>query len=392
VQLHPDGTLVVSATDLVGFLACDHLTTLQLGVAEGLWERPHEREDPEVRLLQERGEAHERAYLERLRAEGRTIVELERPEPRTPDGYREAEARTLAAMRAEAGAIYQAVLFDGRWLGYADFLLRVDRPSDLGDWSYEVADTKLARAVKGGAILQVCVYSERLAQLQGTQPEHVHVVTGDGATSTLRLDDYAAYYRTVRARFEREVFGEADSLRRDPATVGTYPDPVDHCRVCAWFPACMDRRRADDHLSLVAGMSRNATALLGAADVPTLAALGRLEPARTVPELNPRTLERVREQARVQLAGREAGRTELDPLWERIPPRADEPGRGLALLPGPRRSTCSSTSRPTRGSRSTAASTCWASSRSMAANRPTGRSGATPQTRSGRRSGRSWTR
>ena len=360
MQLHRDGTLVVSATDLVGFLECDHLTTLELGAVEGLWERPHEREDPEVRLLQERGEAHERAYLERLRSEGRTVVELERPEPRTPDGYRAAEARTLAAMRAGAGAIYQAVLFDGRWLGYADFLLRVERPSTLGAWSYEVADTKLARAVKGGAVLQVCVYSDRLEQLQGLRPEAVHVVTGDGRTSSLRLADYAAYYRAVRADFEREVFGDGvwpgdgrpaepddgrpeeprrddgpTRPRRDPATAGTYPDPVDHCRVCAWFPDCIDRRRADDHLSLVAGMTRNATAVLTAAGVTTLAELGRLPPETRLGELNPRTLERVREQARVQLEGREAGRTALDPLWERIPPRPDEPGRGLALLPEP---------------------------------------------------------
>jgi uncharacterized protein len=244
-------------------------------------------------------------------------------------------------------AIYQAVLFDGRWLGYADFLPRVATPSELGLWSYEVADTKLARAVKGGAVLQVCVYSDRLAQLQGTRPEHVHVVTGDGSTTTLRLDDYAAYYRTVKARFEREVFGDERSDdgrgegdgpsrgRRDPATAGTYPDPVDHCRVCAWFPVCIDRRRVDDHLSLVAGISRNATALLVAAGVPTLAELGRLAPARTVADLNARTLERIREQARIQLTGREAGRTARDPLWERIRPRPDEPRRGLALLPEP---------------------------------------------------------
>jgi predicted RecB family nuclease len=338
LQRHRDGTIVVSATDLVGFLACDHLTTLELGAASGLWDRPHEREDPEVRLLQERGEAHERAFLDRQRAEGRSVVEIARPEPRDPDGYRAAEAATRDAMRAGTDVVYQATLFDGRWLGYADFLIRVGTPSPvLGDWSYEVADTKLARSVKASALLQVCVYSDRLEQLQGVRPRDVHVVTGDGRTNTLRLNDYAAYYRAVRGRFEREVFGADHATPRDPATAGTYPDPVDHCRVCAWFPVCMDRRRADDHLSLVAGMSRAATAELAADGVPTLAALGRLDASRPVPDLNARTLERLREQARLQLAGRELGRPVEDPLWERIPPRTDEPGRGLALLPEPTR-------------------------------------------------------
>ena len=58
-------------------------------------------------------------------------------------------AETLAAMRAGADVIYQATFFDGRWRGHADFLVRVEVPSDLGPWSYEVWDTKLARHVKG---------------------------------------------------------------------------------------------------------------------------------------------------------------------------------------------------------------------------------------------------
>ena len=58
-------------------------------------------------------------------------------------------------MRAGADVIYQATFFDGRWRGHADFLLRVDTPSDLGAWSYEVADAKLARRVKAAAVLQM---------------------------------------------------------------------------------------------------------------------------------------------------------------------------------------------------------------------------------------------
>jgi uncharacterized protein len=77
-------------------------------------------------------------------------------------------------------------------------------------------------------------------------PEHVHVVTGDGEMHPHRLADYGAYYRMVKRRFEERVFGDEDP----PAT---YPDPVEHCRVCSWYPDCADWRRTDDHLSLVAG-------------------------------------------------------------------------------------------------------------------------------------------
>ena len=143
----PDGTLIVSATDLVGYLACDHLSTLELGRAEERWERPHRAEDLTVRLMQDRGDAHEAAHLEGLRAAGRSIVEIDKTALSTPDQLREAEAATLSAMRAGADVIFQATFFDGHWRGHADFLYRTDRPSPvLGAYSYDIADTKLRAA------------------------------------------------------------------------------------------------------------------------------------------------------------------------------------------------------------------------------------------------------
>jgi predicted RecB family nuclease len=325
VQLVGDD-IVVSATDLVGFLECGHLTTLEIGRVEGLWERPHQRADPEVVLLQERGDAHELAYLDRLRGEGRSVHEGAKEGLTTPDRLRAAEEDTIAAMRRGVDVIYQATLFDGRWRGHADFLLRVDGASDLGDWHYEVADTKLARSVKGSALLQVCVYSDRLEAVQGRRPERIHVVTGDSATHTLRLDEFAAFYRAVKVRFEDRVFGAA---RHAPPS--TYPDPVDHCRVCVWFPTCMSRRRTDDHPSIVAGMTRSATQRLQEAGIPTRGLLAGLDPATRVADMNPRTLDRLRLQARIQVSG-EDDRTLLYELIEPIP---DEPGRGLAQLPEP---------------------------------------------------------
>ena len=326
MQIHGDGTVVVSATDLVGFLECGHLTTLELGRIDNLWEKPHQRLDPEVVLLQERGDAHEAAFLAHLQAEGKSVHIGTKDGLTTPDRLRAAEADTIAAMGRGVDVIYQATLFDGRWRGHADFLLRVAGDSDLGSWHYEVADTKLALSVKGSALLQVCVYSDRLETVQGRRPERIHVVTGDSETHTLRLDDFAAFYRAVKQRFEDRVFG---ATRLDPPV--TYPDPVDHCRVCVWFPTCMDRRRTDDHPSIVAGMTRSATQRLQEADVPTRRRLAVLDPATTVPNLNPRTLDRLRNQARIQVTGED----EKELVFELIEPVPDEPGRGLAALPEP---------------------------------------------------------
>ncbi|MBA4170598.1 MAG: hypothetical protein H0X68_09370, partial [Chloroflexi bacterium] len=99
MQRTKDGTIIVSATDLVGYLACDHLSTLELGRVEGKWERPPRRADPTVQFMQDRGDAHEAAHLAKLRGEGRSVIEIQTDELRTPAQLHAAEAATLDAMR-----------------------------------------------------------------------------------------------------------------------------------------------------------------------------------------------------------------------------------------------------------------------------------------------------
>jgi hypothetical protein len=57
--------------------------------------------------------------------------------------------QTVEAMRSGTDVIVQGALLQGAWSGRADILRRVEVASDLGPWSYEVIDTKLARETKG---------------------------------------------------------------------------------------------------------------------------------------------------------------------------------------------------------------------------------------------------
>ncbi len=56
-----DGRPVYAATDLVGFLACGHLTDLERCALAGLTRRP-ERPDPQLDRIRKRGYEHERRY------------------------------------------------------------------------------------------------------------------------------------------------------------------------------------------------------------------------------------------------------------------------------------------------------------------------------------------
>ena len=305
-----EGGLVHSASDLTGFAACEHLTRLELSAARGEQHRP-KREDPMLDVLSRRGGEHETNHVERLIGLGRSVVSIP-GDAFTRAALEAAEVATVAAMHAGTDVIYQATFFDGRWRGHADFLLRVERSSALGPWSYEVADTKLARHVKAAALLQMCAYSDQLTRVQGVAPEHMHVITGDGEQHPFLVADYAAYYRTIKTRYEELVAGPV---------LATYPDPVDHCGVCRWVDECKGRRRADDHLSLVSGMRRDQSHKLVGVGIGTRAALAAAPVGTTVPGIADASIERLRHQAELQVRGD----GHQPPIYELLPPEPPEP-------------------------------------------------------------------
>ena len=131
--------LLVAPTDLGNFLGCRHLSVLDLGAARGSTKPPF-RYSPMLEDLQKKGMEHEEAYRGWLRDQGLAIVDAAGPDVHA----------IIAEMLAGVDVIYQAALSDDRWAGRADFLRKVPTPSHLGDWSYEVYDTKLARDTPGG--------------------------------------------------------------------------------------------------------------------------------------------------------------------------------------------------------------------------------------------------
>ena len=131
--------------------------------------------------------------------------------------------QTLAAMRAGADVIVQGAFIHDGWGGRTDILKRVEKPSALGAWSYEVIDTKLARRTKGATLLQLCVYSELSSQRQGRVPEYMHVVKpGSGfEPESFRTASFAAYYRWAKRGFARFLDGRIPRTRPTPSPMST---------------------------------------------------------------------------------------------------------------------------------------------------------------------------
>ena len=315
-----NGKIILSASDLMRFQGCMHATALDLEYLGARGNRggagkPGGKlvpiEDTETAaLLQKKGDAHERAYLAEFKSAGTDVAMIETKLA----GLDDQRAMTIAAMKAGKPVIFQAALFGDGWGGYADFLRRVERPSKLGASSYEVEDTKLKRKEAPSHVLQLALYSDLVAEIQGVLPEHIHVKLGTGKLATLRLADYMHYARHLRRRLEAFIAGP------EP----TRPEPCSACSLCRWREHCKTEWDETDSLVLVAGIRKDQRLKLETAGVATL---GQLAQCKTpVPDLKADTHAKLREQAALQHKRRQGG-----PPAFKLRENA-EPGMGLARM------------------------------------------------------------
>lgn len=291
------GIITLTPSDLSAHLGCRHLTQLEIKHINQEIDKPF-RNDPSLELLRERGEEHEKAYVSFLKSSGKNVIEF-------PIGTPFEE--TVKAMKDGYDVIVQAPLGDGRWTGRADILVRVDKPSkNLGSWSYEVQDTKLAQDTKAGTVLQLCLYSEIVAKIQGDDPEIMYVIKPDEFVNPekFRYHDFSAYFRQVKSSLIKSV----------EETPATYPDPTDHCHVCNWWETCRNKRKADDHLSLIAGIRRMHIGELNKLEVTRLEDFAlRDQPLDNKPERGSlQTFHNIHRQAKIQYKGRLTGLKEKE--------------------------------------------------------------------------------
>ncbi len=306
-----NGEIRLSASDLMRFMGCRHASTLDLRYMEQRDIQPATEGD-EAELLQRQGDQHELTYLAELKAKGRSVVEI----PKDGLTLERSVALTADALRRAPDVVFQGALHGGAWGGYSDFLERVDRPSALGDFSYEVVDTKLKRKPDPKHVLQLSLYSDLLADAQGARPEAAHLQLGDGSRFTVRLAEVSSYARHARVVFE-------DFLQVRPAT---RPEPVSACALCRWKNHCKAEWDRTDSLALVAGITRSQRGKIEAAGLTSLTALARN--GNRIPRMASETQARLQTQAQLQMARRAGGEPDFE-LRDLVP------GKGFGLLPEP---------------------------------------------------------
>lgn len=265
--------------------------------------------------IQKHGQAHEAAWLDTLKASKTKVVSID------SKSRSEAEKLTLEAMKSGAEVIYQAYLRHGSFAGYADFLYRTPGKSRLGDWHYEVADTKLARSTKAYFLLQLCCYSDLLEKIQGVRPARIRVVLGTGEEKFFPTDGFFHYYQSLRRLFEQT------QVEFDPKQV---PHPFKSFEYGRWSGVAENILEQLDHLSLVARTTRHQVKKLTDAGINARTELANFKGKKPV-AIDEAVFDRLRTQAKLQLKAKPG----QPPPFTVVPPPTETPRRGLAILPPP---------------------------------------------------------
>jgi uncharacterized protein len=247
-------------------------------------------DDPQAALIARKGHEHEATCLAALKERCGDFVEI-------PSGALQMRfSATVGAMERGVPLIYQAALTAGEWLGYADFLVRVEDDCPRWPWSYEPWDAKLARSARPEHVLQIALYGDLLGTVQGRAAHQGSLMLGTGELETpykvenFPLGEVRYYVRRAARRLE----GFAADLPK-----GLMPEPCGYCGKCDWSTACEARWEEADHLCRVADITKRQTRRLTEAGVATLSKLASFKAAR-IAGIAPEVLSRLEQQARLQ--------------------------------------------------------------------------------------------
>lgn len=278
------GNVIYSASDLAAASRCEYALLRAFDAKLGRGPKVSV-EDELLARTAKLGDEHEQRHLDELRELTEENVAIIGRPRYTVDGLTAAAEATMHAVERRAPVIYQAAMFDGRFAGFADFLV-------LDSEEYRLRDTKLARSVKVEALLQLAAYADALGSAGVPVAPEVELVLGDGATARYRVDELLPVYLSRRSSLQRLL---DDHLAAD--TPVRWED--EDVRACFRCPECEIQVRAHDDLLLVAGMRVSQRARLIDAGITTVAELAGH--TGSVPELAGRTVRVLTAQARLQL-------------------------------------------------------------------------------------------
>ena len=310
--------LVYSPSDLTLFMRSPFASWMdRLALQDSSFKKSDS--DPMMDLLAKHGVKHEVEFLKTLIEQygEENVAQISRDK-------KKAAKETADAINAGYSVIFQAYLERESFKGSADFLIKKPGQSKLGDYYYEVWDTKLSKATRPYFIVQLCCYNWMLEPHQEILGDDIVIVLGDknadGTTHTdrIRATAHFSYFKALKAQFlefQKEFTGDL-TQRPDPAFCTDFGN---------WSEIAEQYLQESDSLSCVANIRKSQIKKLNATGLYTQKCLAETtEPS--IKGMTPKIFERLKAQALIQLESQ--GPTK--PKYKLLDA---EPGKGLKGLP-----------------------------------------------------------
>jgi len=290
---------------------------------------------PFVKLLWEKGLQTEQEYLSALGDV--PVSDLRALSVETAWG------ETLRLMKEGVPLIYQGCLMDGPFVGRPDILLkRTDMRSSFGPYLYEPIDIKAGKGweerngkktkFKEHYAFQMLFYRMLLGHIQSAVLPTCRIVNVDKEIEEFDPAIFEEAFKVGLAEAQRLVAGEETS------------EPVlgSHCQLCQWHDRCEHwvKEQADPTGLFFVGTQKFGMKRVGLRTIGDIAAMNvadYLKPPKKIPGLAEKSLVRMKERARVVLAGK----PEIRPGYS-FPQKTreiyfdieDDPTRGITYLFG----------------------------------------------------------
>ena len=304
---------LTSPSDLNNFVSCKYL--IQNDIKYLHKEIRRNEESIDQKLWKEFGLKHEKKHFDLLKKYYKKNISIK--QDLTEE---ERNKKTIEAIKKGYDLIYHAYLIDGDFRGEADFLIKVNTSSDLGDFSYEVYDTKVSRKPKPRHIYQITAYSSMLSKIQGILPLKMYLIDGADITHQYKPKEFIDFYSFTKKNF--------DNYLKNIAKEKVYPEKCSHCNVCNYTEECEKIWTEDNYINQVAKINRSQIDKLKKIGINTVKKLALTNPEKIKIKINKQALKDRISQAQLQEEKRETGKSKyiiLDP----------DRGKGFYKLPEP---------------------------------------------------------
>ena len=305
--------IYISPSDLNNFVSCKYHAHNDLNEhAKGLKKKePSE----DMKLWRRYGDEHEQEHLKKLKDKYKNNITIN-PTKSDDERYND----TIEAIKQGYDLIYKAFFIEDRFRGEADFIIKNNSKSDLGDFSYEVYDTKITKNLKPKHVLQITAYSYLISKITGVLPRFMHLIDGNSEYHSYKVSEFLDYFKFTRSKFENFV--------SDTSEKHLYPENCNHCNYCIWQEECQKIWEKDNYINQVARINKSQTTKLKKEGIDTVEKLAKVDISKIKSKISKSTLERLHQQANLQEEKRATGNSKFVFIEQTI-------GQGFYKMPKP---------------------------------------------------------